>query len=167
MKKILLSVVVIFAIVAFGGSGVANAISEDLEGAISMNCASITGQLRSVRYYDRRAREYLGNRYERLVSSFVMNLNVRLVKNNISNMKLAGLQVELVSAQSQFKSAYGQYATEMDGLIGMNCVAQPADFYAKLEKVRGLRVGVRESVERTNGILLEFRTAVVEVRSAL
>jgi len=166
MKKFLLSVMIL-ATVAFGGSGVVSAISDDLSGAISVNCASITGQLRSVRYYDRRAREYLGNRYEKLVSNFVVNLNVRLVKNNISNVRLAELQVELASAQSQFKNAYGQYATEMNELIGMDCVARPADFYEKLERVRDLRMRVRESVERTNGVLTEFRAAVVEVRDAL
>ena len=165
MRKILLSVVIFTTVVV--GSGGVGAISEELEGAVSVNCASIMGQLKNVRYYDRKAREYLGNRYERLISGMVVNLNVRLVRNNISNGRLAEVQVGLVGIHGRFKSAYGKYATEMDVLMGMDCAGQPGKFYAELEKVRGLRAAVRKEVDEMNEGLVEFRAAVEELRGVL
>ena len=163
MKRILLTVV-IFTTLIGGGVG---AVSEGVVGAVSVNCASIVGQLKNVRYYDRRAREYLGNRYERLIGGYVTNLNVRLVRNNMANVELQRLQVELVAAHSSFKSEYGRYATEMDQLIGMDCVGRPEAFYKSLEGVRERRAGVRWWVERVNEGLAEYRAVVEEMRGRL
>lgn len=164
MKRILLSVLASVVIFTTVGGGAVGAISEELAGAVSMNCVSIVGQLKNVRYYDRKAREYLGNRYEKLIGEYVTNLNVRLVRNNMTNMELQELQIELVAAHSGFKSEYAKYATELDALIGMDCVNKPGEFYASLENVRVRRAGVREWVEKVNVGLAEFRGVVIGMR---
>jgi len=166
MKKIVLPVLV-FVAVALGVAGTAGALDVTKEAAVSMNCSSIVGQLENVRYYDRRAREYLGNRYERMISGYVVNLNVRLLKNNMADTRLQTLQAELAETHGQFKSEYGRYAIEMDRLIEMDCVAQPGDFYAQLATVREGRATVRGLIEELNTGLARYGDIVTEIKEQL
>ena len=170
MKKIFASILCGVVVLA-GLTNVVRAegeeMSDELKGAISVNCGSIVKQLQNVRYYDRRAREYLGNRYEKVLTSYVTNLNVRLVKNNISNARLQELQVALAESHAGFKNEYGKYATEMNELIGMNCVTEPEGFYVKLGQVRARRVNVRRWTEKMSEGLDKYRDEVADMRDLL
>lgn len=156
---------VVIITTVFGGT--VGAVSEDVMGAVSMNCASIVGQIKNVKYYDRKAREYLGNRYERMIGGYVTNMNVRLVRNNITEVRLQELQVELVRAHGEFKTQYGRYANDLDGLIVMDCVNSPGEFYTKLVQIRSERAKVRERVEVINSGLSEYRDKVVSMKEWL
>ena len=166
MRKFLIGFLAV-VLVVFGGRERVGAVSEEVTGAVSVNCARILVQLKNVRYYDRRAREYLGNRYERILSGLVTNLNVRLVKNNISNVRMQTAQVALAAAHGEFKVDYGRYAGLMDGLIDMDCVGKPEEFYKQLGVVRQRREVVHRDVENLGEWLAEYGAAVEELRGLL
>lgn len=121
--------------------------------AIVDNCNAIKEDLKSVQKNDSKARLYLGGRYETLLNKYVKALNVKLVKNNDSNINLLENQNQLVQAKSQFVDDFIAYQKELEDLIAMDCKNSPKNFYEKLETVRSVRAKVRADVANTNAFL--------------
>ena len=168
VKRVLV-VGMVFAVVGAGVMPVfrAGAISEEQMGKISMNCASIKVQLRALQKVDSRMRVYLGSKYEIMLSNFITNLNLRLVKNNLATKSLTELQTTFSSERERFKSDFTSYSQALEALIGVDCKSNPMQFHVQLELVREWRADVQASYFRLNEVLGWHRDAVVVLRGAL
>ena len=63
----------------------AKTLGEEQKGLISTNCASIKLQLKRIQKDDARNRVHLGAQFESISTNLMMNLNLRLVKNNMAS----------------------------------------------------------------------------------
>lgn len=112
-------------------------------------------------------RVQLGSGLESVLSGYIVNLNLRLVKNNISAGKFTDLQATFSSERERFKSDFTIYSRSLEELIAMDCQSEPAKFYEKLELTRTKRADVRSSFLRLQEVLDWHRSAVVDLRESL
>ena len=143
------------------------AISEELKGSISTNCSSIKFRLEKVQKDDSRNRVHLGAQYESIATNLMMNLNLRLVKNNLANAKLAEQQTTFISERNRFKNDFIGYSQELDALIDMDCRNEPEKFYEQLQLVRTKRADVEKSIKRMDEILTKHRESILDFRKGL
>ena len=135
----------------WGGTGVKAAevtLSEAKKTAIVRQCDAIREELVNLQHADSRARVYLGRYYETLLSDYITPLNVRLVENNLANSGLIDNQENFARQRTTFVDDFITYQRELEGLVAMDCKAEPGQFYAKLTEVRAGRKKVAESVTK-------------------
>ena len=72
-----------------------NDIPSEVVSAVSQSCSSIKLQLQTVQKNDARMRIHLGQQYETLSNRLMLNLNLRLVKNNIAKSAI-GLSLTIL-----------------------------------------------------------------------
>lgn len=135
-------------------------LSEEQIGLISQNCASVKLQLQKVQRNDAKNRVHLGAQYETISTNLMLNLNLRLVRANFANSKIAEQQTSFASGRERFKNDYIGYSQELETLIAMDCKTQPEKFYEKLLTTRAKRADVEQSMWRLNEILVAHREAV-------
>ena len=97
----------------------------------------------------------------------MMNLNLRLVKNNRTNADVANQQSAFANEREAFKSDYIAYSQELEALIAINCKEEPQRFYEKLESVRGRRQTVADHVSKLLEMTKEHRESVQELRDSM
>ncbi len=142
-------------------------ISDEKKGQISTNCSSIQFQLKNLQRDDSRNRVHLGAQYESIATNLMMNLNVRLAKNNLANGDLAAQQTTFISERNRFKDDFIGYQQELESLIKINCQERPQDFYNQLEVVRAKRADVQSSMNRLEEILAKHRNSVLSLQEDL
>ncbi len=142
-------------------------LTEEQIGNISSNCSSIKLQLQNVQRIDAKSRVHLGAQFEAIANSLMMNLNLRLVKNNKASGEIAAQQAEFSSVRERFKRDYIEYQKELESLIGVNCKDEPYRFYEQLEHVRGRRDDMEWSIDRLREIADEHRESVQSLREEL
>jgi hypothetical protein len=169
VKLVIAGVMMLIGVMAIVVMPVVNAgaISEAQAGRISMNCGSIRIQLGALQKTDSRMRVYLGSKYEIILSNFVINLNLRLVRNNLATEDLTGLQTTFSNERERFKSDFTSYARSLEDLLDVDCQKEPVQFYEKLEEVRVWREDVQASYNRMNEVLEWHRAAVVGLKESL
>lgn len=145
----------------------ARAISDEQKGLISTNCSSIKLQLKRIQKDDARNRVHLGAQYESIATNLMMNLNLRLVKNNMANAEIAEQQTTFISERDRFKNDYIGYAQELEKLLDINCKNEPQKFYNQLQKTRRKREDVDASIKRLNEILGKHRQSLLDLRERL
>jgi len=145
----------------------ARAISDEQKGLISTNCSSIKLQLKRIQKDDARNRVHLGAQYESIATNLMMNLNLRLVKNNMANAEIAEQQTTFISERDRFKNDYIGYAQELEKLLDINCKNEPQKFYNQLQKTRRKREYVDASIKRLNEILGKHRQSLLDLRERL
>ena len=145
----------------------ATTINDDQKGLISTNCASIKMQLEKVQKADAKNRVHLGAQYETILTNLMMNLNLRLVKNNLADATIAAQQTTFRSERNRFKDDYIGYSQELDKLIDMDCRDDQQKFYDQLELVRYKREDVNKSIQRMNEILEKHYSAILNFRKGL
>ncbi|MBR6097855.1 hypothetical protein IKP94_03870 [Candidatus Saccharibacteria bacterium] len=145
----------------------ARILDEDELGLVSQTCSSIVLQLKNIQKTDAKNRAKLGSYYEMINSNLMLNLNLRLVKNNMANANLSELQTTFSSERDYFKTAYTSYQKALDSLIAIDCREKPQEFYDQLEKVRTKREKVNSSAGRLLGIIEEHREEVINLRKGL
>ncbi len=166
MKKI--SAVILSLLVALTPMNLfAAELTEEQIGNISTNCASIKLRLKQIQKNDARSRVYLGAQFETVSSNLMMNLNLRLVKNDIANANISRQQTEYASEREAFKSDYISYSQELENLISINCKDEPQRFYEQLESVRARRADVAKHVKRLSEMTAEHRKSILDMRDSL
>lgn len=143
------------------------ALDETQLGNLSTNCASIKVQLKTLQKTDSRMRVYLGSKYEIILTNFMTNLNLRLIKDDYADQELAGLQTTFSSERERFKSDFTAYSQSLESLIGIDCQSEPQKFYDQLEVVRTKRADVQASCDRMREVIDWHRSAVLKLWESL
>ena len=166
MKKV--SAVILSLIIAATPANLfAAELSDEQIGNISTNCASIKLRLKQIQKNDARSRVNLGAQFEIISTNLMMNLNLRLVKNNIANANVSRQQTEFAAERESFKSDYISYSQELEKLISVNCKDEPQSFYDQLETVRSRRATVAGHVKRLSEMAAEHRKTILDMRDGL
>ena len=142
-------------------------LDDDRLGAVSQNCASTKVRLQRIQKDDARNRIHLGAQYESIATKLMLNLNLRLVKNNLADADIAEQQTTFASERERFKKDYIGYSQEFENLLKINCKTNTADFYYQLEIVRAKRNDVYYSMGRLREIITNHRESVVNLRESL
>lgn len=142
-------------------------LNDNYIGAISQNCSSIKVRLQRIQKDDARNRVHLGAQYETIANSLMLNLNLRLIKNNLASAELTKLQTSFVSEQKRFKDDYIGYSQELENVLKIDCRTEPTKFYYQLEIVRAKRDDVDASMRRLRGLITEHRELVVKTKGEL
>lgn len=166
MKKFALIVAIILVASAVNPVS-AKTLGEEQKGLISTNCSSLKLQLKRIQKDDARNRVHLGAQYESISTNLMMNLNLRLVKNNMASAKIAEQQTTFMSERDRFKNDYIGYSQELENLINIDCKSEPDKFYTQLKKTRTKREDVDKSVKRLNEILGRHRQSIRNLREEL
>ncbi len=142
-------------------------LSDEQLGMISQNCPSIQNQLRRVQRTDAKSRVHLGAQFEVISTNLMLNLNLRLVKNNLATAELADQQTTFSNERTRFKNDYINYSQSLERLIDTDCQKQPAQFYEQLTKVREKRSEVQQDVYRLTEIIRQHRESIVTLKESL
>ena len=127
---------------------------------ISQNCASIKLQLQRTQKEDSRMRVHLGAQYETISANLMQNLNIRLVRNNMSDPNLAEQQIAFASERDRFKDEFTSYSQELDKLIKIDCKTDPQKFYDKLQSVRSKRDELYKTTQRLRTIVTTHHSTI-------
>ena len=148
-------------------SAFAEDVNEIQKGLISTNCGSIKMQLEKVQKEDAKNRVHLGAQYETILTNLMINLNLRLVKNNRPNATLTEQQTKFTDRRDRFKNDYVKYSQELDKLIDMNCKDEPQTFYNQLVRVRAKREEVNKDIAKLNTLVEEHYSTIINLRKEL
>lgn len=113
---------------------------------IQKNCEEIHDQLVTLQHEDSRTRVNLGRYYETILTDFIKPMNLWLVNNNLSSASLVENQNNFVARRTRFINDYIVYQKELEGLVGVDCKAEPEKFYERLSSVREKRAAVARDV---------------------
>ena len=136
-------------------------------GAVSQHCSSTKIRLQRVQKDDARNRIHLGAQYESIATNLMLNLNLRLIKNNLADAELTELQTTFVSERNRFKDDYIGYSQEFEALLRIDCKTDPARFYYQLEIVRDKRADIDASMHRLRDLITTHRELVVQIKDTL
>lgn len=128
--------------------------------SISQNCASIKLQLERTQKEDSRMRVHLGAQYETIATNLMQNLNVRLVRNNMTNSDLAEQQITFTAQRDIFKSDFTDYSQSLEKLVKIDCKNNPDKFYSSLKNVRAKRERVNTDVARLKEIVARHHETI-------
>ena len=136
------------------------AMSEQQKGEIfTQNCGRIKNHFKSVQKNDSRAREYLGKKYERAMSHFIIPLNLSFVKSNVPAADFVQLQGEISAKREEFNRGFIEYSQDLEGLIFVDCT-NGESFLKKLNETRLKREKLAETVNNMQKLLKKHADAV-------
>ena len=141
-------------------------ITDDQKTAIISHCTAIKDNLKLVQKDDSHARVYLGGYYEKIISKYVVPLNLRLVENSLSTPELVENQNHLTKAKATFVSDFIDYQRDLETLINIDCASEPENFYTQLVKVRAKRNTVASDIDKTRQ-LVSHTTAVTALKEKI
>lgn len=144
-----------------------SALSETQEDVIVKKCNTIQETLKMVQKKDARVRVYLGSLYEKILTKYIVPLNVRLVENNVTNVALIENQNAFVEARILFMDDFVNYQRYLEELTAMSCKTNPQEFYDKLELVRIKREKMTEDVGKMSGLIAKQKALVVNLKENL
>lgn len=142
-------------------------LSEAQKVAIVANCTIVKDDLKKLQRDDSHARVYLGGRFEKVNSKFVIPLNTRLVENSLSTPELVENQNRLTSAKATFVNDFVDYQRELETLVNQDCHSEPEKFYAQLEKVRVKRRTVATDIAQTRTLISDHIGLVTTLKERL
>lgn len=142
-------------------------ISKTKQNSIVKHCDSIKESLKATQKSDAHARTYLGSIYETIVNRFVTPLNIRLLKNNSSDLELTNLQTDLVDTRSDFNASFISYSKSLEELINMDCKTSPKEFYSKLEETRKGRKAVDNYTKQMEKLISTHKQKVSKLEKSL
>ena len=140
-------------------------VSQEKLSKVETNCLTIKQNLKRVQNSDRNTRVSIGRTFQSILNSYITPLNVRLVKNNHSNVELNNIQNRYAEARETFNRDYINYSKELEALISFDCKSDPEGFYKQLEQTRTKRLVVSESVSKIQVIINEHVEAVKDIRN--
>ena len=130
-----------------------SASQKQLETIVS-SCGTLRASLKNVQRADSRARTYYGSIYENISSRFLIPLNLRLVKNSLSNPGLMSAQASLANLRADFSADFISYSKALELLVNIDCRLEPERFYSQLLTTRDKRAQVAEDMNQIHQILL-------------
>ena len=116
MKKSAILVAIVLVATAVNPVS-AETLSDEKAGIISTNCASLKLQLKRIQKEDAKNRVHLGAQYESIATNLMMNLNLRLVKNNRANADIASQQTTFISERDRFKNDFIGYSQQLEAEV--------------------------------------------------
>ena len=142
-------------------------LGEEQSGLISQNCSSIKLQLQQLQRADAKSRVHIGAQYETIYSNLMLNLNIRLIKNDLVATAVSAEQANFANERKLFKENYINYSQALDKLIAIDCKSAPQDFYEQLKTTQEKRAEVDRSVDRLNKIVAEHKETVKAIQNGL
>ena len=139
-------------------------LSEEKRGLISQNCGTIRQSLKNLQRSDSRARIYFGSIYETFSSHYLTPLNLRLVKNDISEVSLINSQATLAKLREKFSTHFIDYSKSLEDLIAHDCRLDPDGFYIKLQSTRAKRTKVAADTTSLNDLLVSSVKSVEKLK---
>ena len=169
MKRRFLAVPIVLALVFSSTSLFAaeTILTDEQTDNIIDNCTSIRDSLKRLQKEDSRTRVYLGQIYQHVISDYITPLNVRLVKNNLTNSALMDIQSSFTETREAFNRSFISYSQKLEKLVAINCKEKPEEFYEKLEDVREARKEVNDLATELQEIIRDHRSAVNSVMKSL
>jgi Asp-tRNA(Asn)/Glu-tRNA(Gln) amidotransferase C subunit len=138
-----------FPISTFADEEISN---EKLEN-VALNCESIKQTLRRVQNIDKNARVSIGRSYQNILANYITPLNIRIIKNNQKENKLAEIQSDYVNAREKFNAEYIAYSQEFENLLKIDCKNEPKSFYDQLVATRQKRTDVAAASSKLREII--------------
>lgn len=142
-------------------------ISETKMNGIINQCETIIHDLKQVQKQDARARVYFGGYYETILTKFITPMNMRLVENNLSTVEFVENQNNYLSARTNFINDYINYQKNLEELITINCKAESAKFYKKLETTRVGREKVSDDIKKMSKLINKYSELVKGVEAKI
>ena len=151
----------------FGISASANAVTDEQLNGISKNCETIKTNLKDLQHTDSRVRVYLNRHYESVINNLTAPLNVRLIENVIPSKNLVDNQNSMVSTQTNFVIDFVEYQRVLEELVGIDCKANPSNFYNKLKSVREKRGILKEDTAKLKKLMSDQVSLVTALKESL
>lgn len=169
-RLIWLAVVIALALFAlwYYGKPVAGldfVLSESQKDLISQKCISAQEKLKKLQVSDARERFYLGKSYERAINSFIIPLNLLLVKESVGSEQFVKLQNEITQQREFFNKNFIAYSQSLESLVGVDCANDPVGFYSKLLDVRQARQLVAMNAVEIRNLLGKYSEAVKTLKA--
>lgn len=144
-----------------------SALSDAKKGAITQNCNSIKTSLTSVQKSDSKTRVLLGTSYQTVLTNLLTPLNIRLIKANLSDSTLSTAQANIASEWASFQEQFIKYSQSLEGLISVDCKADPEQFHEKLEQTRSARRSLNKIAIKINKLITSSATTITDLRNSL
>lgn len=141
--------------------------AESWEAAIIDHCATIKDRLKTVQKNDAKTRVFLGGKYEAILNRYIIPLNLRLVENNMSTSGLIDLQNNYVETKATFSNDYISYQQGLEGLVAIDCKAEPKRFYEELAIVKKKRMIMEQDVLKMRNLLTQYIKLVTELKGKI
>jgi hypothetical protein len=133
---------------------------------IRTRCNEIQATLSRVHANDALVRVNRGQLYERLSTKLAVPLNSRIALNRLDGSSLLSVMSRYDVHLNEFRVLYQSYEEQLSNTMRTNCVNQPAKFYESLESARMKRQAVRESTQRLNADIADYKQAFTEFASS-
>lgn len=130
---------------------------------ITQNCATIRQSLKNLQKADSYTRVLLGADYQALITRFMTNLNLRLIKENRPNPSLTDLHSDFLVAKNNFSQDFIKYSQALEELTTFDCVSSPGEFYSKLENTRTKRQTLSNSAAKLLSLTKKHLSLVKEL----
>ena len=137
------------------------------EDYIADNCTSLKQSLRNLQKSDSATRVHLGTTYQTILNQYLVKLNTRLVRGNLSNPALINLQTDFAAGRTDFSDQFIRYSQELEALIAIDCHQNPAGFYEQLQTTRAARARLAETTEYLNSLVQNHHDTVVDLKEEL
>ena len=142
-------------------------LSEAQKGAISTNCDSLRSTLKNLQRVDSRTRSYLGAAYDKMLSSYISPLSMRMVANDKLSTSLTGIHSGILNSREVFVAQFTSYSQSFDELLAVDCKKEPEVFYRKLVATRKKRTMLESTATSLRSALGNHYTAVEKLKEEL
>lgn len=132
---------------------------EQKKDILTQNCDRIKNHLKNLQKNDSRTREYLGKKYEKALSYFIIPLNLSFVKNSVPSADFVELQGEISAKREEFNKSFIEYSQELEGLVGGDCTDGDS-FLKKIEETKLKRKKLAEIVHDLQKMLKDHLSLV-------
>jgi len=155
VKKLSLTIVLITLTL---GSFAATRVSAMPETEVIMaNCRAAQSILSQIEKADAVLRINRGRSYNNMLN-LLFAMNARLSSNRINAPRLAEITSNFENRLNTFRDNYGRYDDILADAININCVANPDEFYNKLDTTRANRAELAGDVTALNQLINDYRT---------
>ena len=127
---------------------------------IKSSCLSARGTLTRIRANDALTYVNANQVYFSVSDKLIAHLNGRLALNRYDTTQLVKIATEYNKSLANFRGLYAKYDDAVAELIRMDCTRQPVAFYDKVADVRQQRQSVRESVQKLQDSIDQYRQGV-------
>jgi len=155
-RKIRIVLIACAVVLAVGVSITGTVLAMPNESAITANCRNAQSTLGQIEKSDVVLRINRGRSYNDTLELFFA-MNARLSNNRIAAPHLAEITSDFNNKLTAFRNDYNSYDDLVTQITGMDCVAQPNDFYNQLNNLRAGRDKLASDVTNLNQLIDNYR----------
>jgi len=148
--------IVCAVVLAVGVSITRTVLAMPNESTITANCRNAQSTLGQIEKSDVVLRINRGRSYNDTLELFFA-MNARLSNNRIAAPRLAEITSDFNNKLTAFRNDYNSYDDLVTQITGMDCVAQPNDFYNQLNNLRIGRDKLASDVTNLNQLIDNYR----------